>query len=476
MISLSKEKEDTFYVLQETFYFLVLCPMKRAFLVVWGLLVILWISQISYTFAQPLLTQGKALKLAEQYIENSLSDEAWKDNNPHISAQTPFHVDDSKVVSYIEYKVSCDSTPDCGFILVNVDKNDVAVPIASPTGNTPSELLDTGAWESDYYYFSPFDIYAENLETGFVQALDPGKAVDPREESDLKLSKEEKDILKEQKQALKDELKAAKQQAKEYKKSQDFKDRKLEIQDQIFSVPKEEFSMKVLPQVNAVTYTSPWASNTFISWGTYTVWCNWQTPCYKQFNRWYWVSRCPVWCTPNALWIIFGWYDRNGYPDLLPWTAARINNSDIDSMISQIGTYMWTSCSWGEWATSWWNTDDWIQYAKDKWYTSAYGSNYTFSTFLDLFNKIKNEVNNNRPSILHIGKPPLATLPHSIVVFWYRYNTTPYIVRVNMWWWWGILNNWYYWSNIDQNLSSIYYNSAEWYSHQPFWLSRIYMN
>lgn len=62
-----------------------------------------------------------------------------------------------------EYKVSCDSTPDCGFILVNVDKNDVVVPIASPTGNTPSELLDTGTGYEEYYYFSPFDIYAENM-------------------------------------------------------------------------------------------------------------------------------------------------------------------------------------------------------------------------------------------------------------------------------------------------------------------------
>jgi len=71
--------------------------------------------------------------MALQYIDNSLSDEAWKDNNPVISKETKFYTDDEKQISYIEYKISCDSTPDCGFIMMNVDGNDVAVPIASPT-------------------------------------------------------------------------------------------------------------------------------------------------------------------------------------------------------------------------------------------------------------------------------------------------------------------------------------------------------
>ena len=436
--------------------------MKRAFLVVWGLLVILWISQISYTFAQPLLTQGKALKLAEQYIENSLSDEAWKDNNPHISAQTPFHVDDSKVVSYIEYKVSCDSTPDCGFILVNVDKNDVAVPIASPTGNTPSELLDTGAWESDYYYFSPFDIYAENLETGFVQALDPGKAVDPREESDLKLSKEEKDILKEQKQALKDELKAAKQQAKEYKKSQDFKDRKLEIQDQIFSVPKEEFSMKVLPIANADTwtssgnwYTAPSSSNIFVN-GPVNP-CGSKIPCYQQFSTTYSSSSCYVWCAPVAMWMIFWYYDRTWrYPNLLSWTASDTNSTSVKDMIKLIWGHMWTYCNWNAWSTALKNIWKGIYYARWKWYINSTAVK-TDGTPTSLYTSIQSEIDNQRPTILNNSS-------HSMVAFWYRLNSTSPIARVNIWWgsndklvsWW---NN-YYTSNIDYNLNSIYYGSS----------------
>ena len=97
---------------------------------------------LTFSYAKSELVEGRALAMAHQYIENSLEDEAWKGNNPVISAQNKFYTDDAKKVSYIEYKVSCDSTPDCGFIMMNVDGNDVTVPIASPTGNTPSEILD----------------------------------------------------------------------------------------------------------------------------------------------------------------------------------------------------------------------------------------------------------------------------------------------------------------------------------------------
>ncbi|MDR2639926.1 MAG: hypothetical protein LBC61_00885 [Candidatus Peribacteria bacterium] len=39
----------------------------------------------SFSFAKDKLTYNKALSLAEQYIENSLEDEFWKDNNPVVS-------------------------------------------------------------------------------------------------------------------------------------------------------------------------------------------------------------------------------------------------------------------------------------------------------------------------------------------------------------------------------------------------------
>ncbi len=205
-----------------------------------------------------------------------------------VSAQSKFYTDDSKKISYIEYKVSCDSTPDCGFIMMNVDGNDVSVPIASPTGNTPSEILDQGKDISEkLYYFGPFDLYSENEVTGDVQALDPQEAVDLRDESQVKRSDEEKKAISEQKETLKTKLQDAKLAAKEFKKSDEFKKQKEEIKDQILNVPKEEFSMKILDMANAANYTSPGLSDKFIPGGNYTTGCNGQTPCYDQFQATY---------------------------------------------------------------------------------------------------------------------------------------------------------------------------------------------
>jgi hypothetical protein len=202
--------------------------------------------------------EGRALTMAHQYIENSLTDEAWKGNNPVISAQSKFYTDDAKEVSYIEYKVSCDSTPDYGFIMMNVDGNDVSIPIASPTGNTPSEIPDQGKDISEkLYYFGPFDLYSENEITGDVQALDPQLAVDLRDESFVKRTKEEKEANKIARESLKVKLKDAKIAAKEFKKSEEFKKQKEEIKDQILNVPKEEFSMNMLDMAEAANYSLP---------------------------------------------------------------------------------------------------------------------------------------------------------------------------------------------------------------------------
>ena len=130
---------------------------------------------------------------------------------------------------------------------MNVDGNDVSVPIASPTGNTPSEILDQGKDVSEkFYYFGPFDLYSENKVTGDVQALNPQLAVDLRDDTQMKRSKEEKEVNKLAREALKTKLKEAKLAAKEFKKSEEFKKQKEEIKDQILNVPKEEFSMKAL--------------------------------------------------------------------------------------------------------------------------------------------------------------------------------------------------------------------------------------
>jgi hypothetical protein len=46
------------------------------------------------------------LSLAEQYIENSLEDEFWKDNNPVVSDWVYFYTDDEDKPSYIEFQAT----------------------------------------------------------------------------------------------------------------------------------------------------------------------------------------------------------------------------------------------------------------------------------------------------------------------------------------------------------------------------------
>ncbi|MCH8519057.1 C10 family peptidase [Candidatus Gracilibacteria bacterium] len=420
--------------------------------------------------------------MALQYIENSLGDEAWKDNNPIISGQKRFYTDDSRKVSYIEYKVSCDSTPDCGFIMMNVDGNDVSVPIASPSGNSPSEILSHGdEIEETLYYFGPFEMYSENPEDGTVQAIDPQMSIDLRDDSQAKRTNEEKRQLQEQKQVLKDQLKEAKKSAKEFKKSPEFKRQKQEIKDQILNVPKEEFGFKMLDFAFA-TYSSPGASNVFVP-GMQTSWiCGGATPCYKQFSTNYGSSTCPVGCTPTAMGIIYGYHDRNGFPNLIPGTAGLINNSTIDTMIRDLGSLMLSYCSSNgdEGLTNQNNITNGIQYAINKGYSNASSVLYSSFSIGASFNKIKEEVDAGRPIIINITNYN-DDKGHSVVGFGYRNIGTAPIVRMNMGWGgadtYGT-STYTFTSNVDKNLNAIYYVSGDssGYTHYPYSLVTVKIN
>ncbi len=449
--------------------------MKKKF--IWASLVSLAIlsSPLSFSYAKSELVEWRALSLAHQYIENSLSDEAWAGNNPVISAQSKFYTDDAKKVSYIEYKVTCDSSPDCGFIMMNVDGNDVSVPIASPTGNTPSEILDQGNDVSEkFYYFGPFDLYSENEVTGDVQALNPQLAVDLRDDTQMKRSKEEKEANKLAREALKTKLKKAKLAAKEFKKSEEFKKQKEEIKDQILNVPKEEFSMKILDMGYAANYTSPWLSNVFIPGWDFTTGCYWQTPCYNQFQQNYNGTTCYSWCGPTALGIIFWYYDRNGFPNLLTWTAPRVNSTDVNTMINSLRSMMLTNCNGGNWTTNDENIKLGIKYAKDKGYSNA-TSSYSWSLNASTtFAEVKTEVNAGRPIIITITDIFWNNW-HVVVAHGYKSSWTSNIVRMNMWWGWTSSTfNWFYTSNVDQNLGSIYFGSSN--SHRARAVTKVKMN
>ena len=417
--------------------------------------------------------------MAHQYIENSLSDEAWAWNNPVISAQSKFYTDDTKKVSYIEYKVSCDSTPDCGFIMMNVDGNDVSVPIASPTGNTPSEILDQGKDVSEkLYYFGPFDLYSENEVTWDVQAINPQVAVDLRDDTQVERTKEEKEVLKTQKEELKTKLKDAKLAAKEFKKSEEFKKQKEEIKDQILNVPKEEFSMKALDfafadEFNSTGwYSSVWPSDKFIVWST-TSDCPSKVPCYDQYQSTYTpapvpysTAKCWSGCSPTAVAILFGYYDRNGKWNLIPGTAPSAgagSNSTLVTLINAIKWYIGTTCL-RIWTTNIYSgasdktkVKDAKWYAIAKWYTNT-TSAYSATNTTTIFYKVKSEVDLNKPLIIHLSSTS-TTEWHAAVAFWYKIGSTS-IVRMNIWWWnrlvpWSTVHNY---SNIDQNLNSVFYN------------------
>lgn len=427
--------------------------------------VLLWlfINPFSFTFAKTKVIYEIAENLAVQYIENSLEDDSWKNNNPRISWEWKyFYTDDEKNPSYIEFKISCDKTPDCWFIFVNTDWDDVAVPIASTTWNWPSEaLIWQNIWNNEnnkLYYFSPFEQYAENLETSEIVSINPMDNVDWILEQDVKLTKEEKiEKKKNFNSKLIDRVKKAKIDAKNYKKSDDFKKSKEKIKDQILSVPEEKFVMNNLNVANAA-YTNPWTSNVFVPTSdlqSYAT-CSWRTPCYKQFQTTYNWATCSSWCSPTAVWILFWYYDKNWFWNLLYWTAPVTNTTITNDMIKTIWLLIWTHCNWNTWDTNPENVKNAKQYAINKWYKNTTSSFSNSITTANVFTNVKTEINAGRPIVIHAKDPW-----HAIVWFWYLNSTTLKVVRMNMWWWgtnnlpiWTIK---YYTSNIDQNLDSIYY-------------------
>lgn len=441
--------------------------MKKWFLLV--LFLTLSFSWLSY--AVNIFNYESAKSLASDYIINSSFDENWKNNNPQINWDAKYFYTDSENPSYIEFKVSCDNNKDCWFVLVNFDWDDVSVPIASTSWNTPSEILLAQNWwntdDNKLYYFSPFEQYSENEKTWDISSIEQNDIIENKAiTQDNNFSKDIKTKkLKEFKSKLKDRLSKAKNEAKDYKKSDDFKAKKKELKEKKQTIPKEEFSFKILPLANATTiswttltwYVAPTASNIFVSWNEYWTTCKWKLPCYNQFDSTYNWSNCKVWCVPTAYWIIYWYYDRNWtYPDLVTWTASTLNDTISNTMIRKLWDYLLTTCSWSAWWTNSSNLTKWIQYARDKWYANSYAMYYwTANNVSQLFNVIKTEVNGNRPIMAN-------TSWHAMVAFWYNSTSWNPIIRLNLWWGWIsqiIWTNWlpYNYSEIDYNMNWLYF-------------------
>ncbi|MFA5917297.1 MAG: hypothetical protein WC850_03645 [Candidatus Gracilibacteria bacterium] len=433
---------------------------------------ILFISFSGVSYAVSKFNYESALQIANEYIANSSFDENWKDYNPTIVEKgKEFHTDDDSKISYIEFKVSCDNNQDCGFVMVNFDGDDVTVPIASTSGNTPSEVLiaQNGGSKEDnkLYYFSPFDMYGENTKTEEVSSINPVDNINKTLEQDTKLTKEQKEEKRiEHRNELKNTIIKAKKEAGEYKKTEDFKGKLNELKENKQSIPNEEFSYKILPMANATIpgvggtgYVPPSnASNTFVLGNAYSG-CNGKLPCYNQFTTTYNGSSCAVGCVPTAYATLFGYYDRKGtFPNLIAGTASTLNSTDIQTLMSTLGqSYMSTICSGAEGLTSTTNgMNGGVNYAKSKGYANTIGTAFT----TNIFSNIKTEINASRPVILGNGS-------HAMVGYGY-YSTTDtskQIIRVNLGY--GPLYNVtnaggtvYYGSSIDYNVSSLYYNSS----------------
>lgn len=424
------------------------------------ILFLIFVNPLTISFADSKIKIEKAKNIANEYIKNSFEDENWKDTNPKIVWDWIYNYVDSEKPSYIEFKVSCDENPDCWFIIVNIDGNDVWVPIASTTWATPSEAL-TEKWQeknTKMYYFWPFEQYSENTISWDVYSIDPSD-YDNSLDTNKKISNQERSLkLNSQKENIKDKFNKAKNEAINFKKSPEFKYKKEEIKKMKDSIPESEFAMKLLPMSyadewlpNSNWYTPPSASNVFLPWWSSSTICNWATPCYSYFP----VNNCKSWCSPVAVWILYGYYDRQQLaPDLVPWTAWLVNDYNINTMITSIRSLIKTNCSW------WTNAENIplsIQYAKDKWYSKSTSIYSWVKSTETIFSKIKEEIDANHPIIIWNNT-------HSMVAFWYNSNINN-IVRVNLWWGWTSNIIWtngitYKTSNIDYNINSMYYNNA----------------
>jgi len=393
-----------------------------------------------------------ALNTANQYIIESTWDEFWEWNSPKISWEWKYFYTDKKTPSYVEFKVSCKDTKDCWFIMVNIDWDDVTIPVSSSSWSALSEVLSSDTkWENKFYYFSPLSQFWENKTSWEVKSINPQDYI--QAEAEIKNTSNSKKELKtnESREAnnkelsvssiLKSKLEKAKASAKEFKKSNKFKEIKAEIEKNKLTNNTEEYNSKTLNMRSV----SPWSETiwnaVYVKWSS-TSMCGSRIPCYKQFKWNYDMDNgdnCDSGCSPTAMAMIYWYYDRNNiFPDLVSGIAKDYidnasTNSNITNLINAVREDMKTRCKlrddWlsSSWPTSRSNIKKAIQYAKDKWYSNSVSFLKTDSTIW-LFGDIIHEIARGRPVIIH-------TETHTLVAYWYKKVVSDKMIRVNYWWW-----------------------------------------
>jgi hypothetical protein len=124
-----------------------------------------------------------------------------------------------------------------------------------------------------------------------------------------------------------------------------------------------------------------------------------------------------VGCWPTALTQILAYHDRRGtFPNLFPNVVASPTNID-QAIANSIRTYMWTICSWSEWATGFANEWNGLRYARDRGYTSTILPSLITS---NIFYNIRLNVNSGRPMIINAA---WATSGHIFVAYGWNTDT-----------------------------------------------------
>jgi Peptidase_C39 like family len=374
------------------------------------------------TFAKDKTPDEIGRDIAQGYLEAAVGDDNWKETKPYISGEYSYYTD-KDTVSYKEYKVSCDKNNHCGWIIVNLDGDDVSIPVMATQGMTNYETLWLkfdgklkekklkNKWtQRKAYYFWPFEQYMSD-ENGEVENI----GIDQSNPSSKEL--------------LDEKVK----KAKEYKTTEMFKETKKELKEKGLTSFEQSSLFSIFKTYAAVS--SP--SDTFIPLYSITSNCSSRIPCYKQFldNYTWWL--CNTWCVPNAIAMIYGFYDRKWtFPNLLSWIVAPDNvanswsNLAVTTMINTIRGYVQTTCwAWQVWSTTAWSAALGIQYAKDKWYLNSTAVAQASSRSV-LHQSIKNEISANRPVLVGIT----WSSGHAIVAWGYSSVSDSKMIRVNYGW------------------------------------------
>jgi len=414
--------------------------------------------------AQDRVNYEEAERIAQRYLEKNKDDDLWENNSPRLWEATPLFME-KEIPSYVEYSVSCERNSQCWFIVVNIDGDDVDIPVASPSDTPPSQRLLDKSWaekqELQFYYFGPFDIYSKNQITGQINAIDPHS--DPTEEMYIfpSMDEEEKASIQlwiiNQTNQLPKRFEQQLNFWNEYKKTEKFQ----KITEKIY-----EYNILSWPWYEIV---DDWK---YVKWEDSDD-CNSIIPCYKQYAYKYsfpWDPSCLTGCSPVAATMIFAYHDKeNNFPDLFssPFSdivAPMINNRDDTpwenlfvqtprKTINSLRYYMNTFCNASSTETPLpgvtydYNMSEWIQYAIDKWYENS------TSWWIDsedeeyghlVYPVIKSEIHNGRPLLVNIKSIyfdfdvyEFDTSWHTVVWFAYNMNTDDeeiQEIRINAGW------------------------------------------